>query len=365
MFTLRRALPPRACFSIARALTSHSPHLRSTPIASTLFPILAYPKRYNTSMSRQSIKQTPTIAILGAGDVGATIAYSLIQNPSAGELLLVDPKIEVRDAQIQDLADATSFGNTTVRIRAGTHAEAGQCSIVVIAAGAAQKKGESRTDLIGKNKKILESAIADMKPFRKDTVVLVVANPVDVLTLYAQRCAGLPAAQVLGSGTFLDSVRLRGELSKLIGVAASSIDAFVLGEHGESQVVAWSRAGVGGLPLSTFSSSATSTSTFPTSDQQDEIETAVRTKAASLIEAKGSTNFGIGAVTASLCKSILADERVVRAVSCWQEDMSVCLSMPVVVGRGGVVGTGKVQLSEEEQKKLAASGDALREVLDV
>lgn len=180
---------------------------------------------------------TSKIAIVGAGAVGSTIAYSLILNPIAGDILLVDPQEAVRDAQVQDLSDATYHGNTSTHVRAGTHKEAGQCDIVVITAGSAQKKGETRTDLIGRNMKILGTVVEDMKPFGEDTVLLVVANPVDVLTYFAQRFSGLPKSRVIGSGTFLDSARLRGILSEVAGVAASSIDAFVLGEHGDSQLV--------------------------------------------------------------------------------------------------------------------------------
>jgi L-lactate dehydrogenase len=157
-------------------------------------------------------------------------------------------------SQVADLSDATFHGNTTTRVRSGTHKEAGQCDIVVIAAGAKQKKGESRTDLIGRNKSILESAISDMKPFREDTVLLLVANPVDVLTYFAQQYCGLPRSQVIGSGTFLDSARLRGILAKRAEVAASSIDAYVLGEHGESQFVESSEhRGCASLVCSVFS----------------------------------------------------------------------------------------------------------------
>ena len=177
------------------------------------------------------------IAVIGAGSVGSTIAYTLLTNPIASEILLVDPQEEIRDAQVQDLSDATYHSNTSALIRAGTHQEAGQCDIVVMTAGAAQKQGESRTDLIGKNQKILKSAIEDMKPFGENTVLLLVANPVDVMTYFALQYAGLPKGQVIGSGTFLDSARLRGGVASKAGVSASSIDAYVLGEHGESQFV--------------------------------------------------------------------------------------------------------------------------------
>ncbi|KAF2126712.1 L-lactate dehydrogenase [Dothidotthia symphoricarpi CBS 119687] len=302
-------------------------------------------------------KLTSTIAIVGAGDVGATIAYSLIMNPVAGEILLVDPKEEVRDAQVQDLSDATFHGNTSTRVRAGTHKEAGQCDIIVMTAGAKQKKGESRTDLVGRNKAILSSAIDDMKPFASDTILLLVANPVDVLTYFAQQFSDLPKNQVIGSGTFLDSARLRGILAAKAEVAASSIEAFVCGEHGESQFVAWSKASIGGVPLELA---------LPSNIKLDKNAVAEETKnkANNIIENKGVTNYGIGGVAASICKSIMFDEKNILPVSHWQEDLGVCLSIPAVVGRKGVVRTVEMGFSGEEKEALQKSAKTLKEVLE-
>ncbi|XPT01955.1 hypothetical protein M3J09_011079 [Ascochyta lentis] len=302
-------------------------------------------------------KLTSSIAIVGAGDVGATIAYSLIMNPVAGDILMIDPKEEVRDAQVQDLSDATFHGNTSTRVRAGTHKEAGQCDIIVFTAGAKQKKGESRTDLIGRNKSILKSAISDMQPFADHTILLLVANPVDVITYFAQEYSSLPKSQVIGSGTFLDSARLRGVLASKAEVAASSIDAYVLGEHGESQFVAWSAASIGGVPLEQ--------ALLPdTKLDKDAIAEDTKNKATSIIENKGATNYGIGGVAASICKSILFDQRNIRPVSHWQEELGVCLSIPAVIGRGGLVRTIELGLSGEEKEKLRKSADALKEIIN-
>ncbi|KEQ81825.1 L-lactate dehydrogenase [Aureobasidium pullulans EXF-150] len=299
---------------------------------------------------------TSRIAILGSGEVGSTIAYSLILNPVAGEILLVDPKEDVRDAQVQDLSDATFHGNTSTQVRAGTHKEAGQCDIVVITAGAAQKKGESRTDLVGRNLKILGSAIEDMKPFRDDTIILLVSNPVDILTYFAQKFSGLPKNQVFGSGTFLDSARLRGILAEKCGVAASSIDAYVLGEHGDSQMVAWSHASVGGVPLELA---------LPdTSIDKEAIAEDTKKKAAAIMESKGATAFGIGGVAASICKSILFDQCNIRPISHYQKDMDVCISMPVVLGRKGIVRQIPMKLNDGEKKEVQQSAKSLREIIE-
>jgi L-lactate dehydrogenase len=209
--------------------------------------------------------------------------------------------------------------------------------------------------LIGRNKSILESAISDMQPLRSDTILLLVANPVDALTYFAQQFAGLPKQQVLGSGTFLDSARLRGILADKAEVAASSIDAYVLGEHGESQFVAWSCASIGGVPLDKVTASKL---------DKHAIAEDTKNKATNIIENKGVTNYGIGAVAASICKSVLFDQRNIRPVSHWQEDLGVCLSLPAVLGRKGVVRTVEMPLSGEEKSKLAESAKALKEMIE-
>lgn len=196
-----------------------------------------------------------------------------------------------------------------------------------------------------------------MKPLRSDTILLIVANPVDALTYFAQKYADLPKNQVIGSGTFLDSARLRGILANKAEVAASSIDAYVLGEHGESQFVAWSLASIGGVPLD---------KAIPNTSSIDKpaIAEETKNKATSIINNKGVTNYGIGAVAASICKSVLFDQRNIRPVSHWQEKLGVCLSMPAVLGREGVVRTVGVELSKEEEGKLEESARALREIVE-
>jgi L-lactate dehydrogenase len=196
-----------------------------------------------------------------------------------------------------------------------------------------------------------------MQPFASHTILLLVANPVDVLTYFAQQFSNLPKSQVLGSGTFLDSARLRGVLASKAQVAASSIDAYVLGEHGESQFVAWSAASIGGVPLEK--------ALLPdTKLDKDSIAEDTKNKATSIIENKGATNYGIGGVAASICKSILFDQRNIRPVSHWQEDLGVCLSLPAVVGREGVVRTIELGLTSEEKGKLEKSAKALKDFIE-
>ena len=182
-------------------------------------------------------KLKTTIAVLGCGDVGATLAYTLILQSVCSEVILVDPKKELLEGQVRDLSDATYRGGSGTKIRAGTHKEAGQADIVVITAGAKQKPGESRLSLLSRNLHILSSIFSSMAPISPHTILLLVANPVDILTYFARKLSGLPESQVLGTGTSLDSARLRGILAQKAEVAPNSIDAYVLGEHGDSQFV--------------------------------------------------------------------------------------------------------------------------------
>ncbi|PKS13048.1 hypothetical protein jhhlp_000389 [Lomentospora prolificans] len=302
----------------------------------------------------ETSRQTTRIAIVGAGDVGAACAFACIMNHVAGEILLIDVKESFRDAQVLDLGDAAYRG--TPSVRAGTLQEAGQCDIVVVTAGAKQKPGESRLQLIGRNINILSTVIEGMKPFRKDAILLLVANPVDVLTCFAQEVAGLPKEQVIGSGTFLDSIRLRGRLSEKIGISQNSIEAFVLGEHGDSQFVAWSIATVSGVPLS----KAVPDGTF---DREKTAESC-RNAAATIIDGKGATSFGIGAIVSSICSAILFDKHLVRPISHWVPELSCCISLPVVLGRRGASRTIPLNLSDDEQAALESSAATLRAVIE-
>lgn len=296
-----------------------------------------------------------TISIVGAaGAVGSTIAYNLILNPLAGKIILSDPSAKVLQGQADDLRDAIlQSETTTTRVHvAKDPCEAGQADIIVIAAGAAQEKGESRTDLVGKNVKILKKVAEGLGKVKKEAVVLVVANPVDVMTHFARKFIDLPDGQVFGAGTFLDSARLKGKLAREIGVSQSNVEAFVLGEHGDTQVVAWSAVSVGGIALDRMGYEV----------EREKVADMTKNKAGEIIEAKGTTNYGIGAVTASICKAILFDQKVIRPVSHWQEKFGVCLSLPAVLGREGLVRTVPLPLSEEEKRKVQESAKSLREV---
>ncbi|KAL6709718.1 hypothetical protein ACN47E_001147 [Coniothyrium glycines] len=303
-------------------------------------------------------KLKTSIAILGCGDVGSTLAYTLILQPICSEVILVDLKKELLEAQVRDLNDATFRGGSGVKVRGGTHKDAGQADIVVITAGAKQKPGESRLSLLSRNLHILSSIFSAMAPMAPHTVLLLVANPVDILTYFARRLSGLPEAQVLGTGTSLDSARLRGVLAQRAEVAPSSIDAYVLGEHGDSQFIAWSSASIGTTPLR-LAMQEHLTPTF-----KAEILAHTRGAAGAIIAAKGCTAYGIGNIAASICKYILFDSRSVRPLSFYQPELGCCLSMPAVVGRKGIVKAMPIQLDEEEREELEKCAKGLRGVIE-
>ncbi|KAF8853192.1 L-lactate dehydrogenase [Acephala macrosclerotiorum] len=294
-----------------------------------------------------------SIAIIGAGSVGSAIAYSLLLRQVVADIILVDIDHDLCQAQVQDLSDATFLSN--VRIRAGSFVDAQKADVIIITAGAKQKPGDTRLDLIDRNLTILKSILHSLQPMRSNTILLIVANPVDVLTLFAQRLSGLPKGQVLGSGTLLDSIRLKRIIAGKLHVADTSIHAFVIGEHGDSQCVAWSTATVHGTPL---------LKVLPlTEAEKDEIATLTRKKAEAIIKVKGFTSYGVAAVTARICEAIIFDHRQVLPLSHWQDELDCCLSLPAVLGRDGIISSFPLHLNEAEQAFLESSAKSLRKVI--
>jgi L-lactate dehydrogenase len=292
-----------------------------------------------------------TIAIIGAGNVGATIAYSLILSRVCSDILLVDIDQTRCEAQVLDIQDVSY----DITVSVGTFQQAGQADMIIITAGARQEPNEPRTNLIDRNYFILKSTIDQMKPFRKETILVIVSNPVDILTFMAQELSGLPRNQVLGTGTFLDTSRLKGYLAGELGVARSSIHAYVLGEHGDSQFVGWSSAHVSNIPFLDY----------PGVDQLDLplIAENTRKKAYRIIQGKGSTYYGIGGCTASLCNSILKNTRQIKPISHFVKKYGICLSLPAILCKSGVFKTIEQRLSVEEENKLLHSAEELKSIL--
>jgi L-lactate dehydrogenase len=291
------------------------------------------------------------IAIIGAGSVGTTTAYALILQNTAAEIILVDAN-EIRcRGEILDLSDVLPFSQTTL-VHAGTMADAAQADIIIIAAGARQKPGQSRTELLAANKNIISSIITQLKPISPHTIIIMVSNPLDILTLHAQELTGLPRNQIFGTGTFLDSLRLRKLIAQKINVAEKSVHAYILGEHGDTQFPAWSLAHVDGMPLAQFPQL-----TLPILEN---LAAQARDKAYEIISCKDATFFGIATCAAKICHAILFDQKLILPLSTYQEKYRVCLSMPAILGKGGIEKPLDVILTKDEQARLELSALALK-----
>lgn len=295
------------------------------------------------------------VAIIGAGSVGAAVSYALLLRHVCADLMLVDIDAARCAGEVADLQDGTFLANT--RVRVGTPQEAGQCDIIVITAGAKQREGETRIQLIDRNFHILKAVMDGMKPFNPRAVLVVVANPCDILTYFAQRLSGLPSTQVFGSGTFLDTARLRHKVADVLKVAYTAVHAYVLGEHGDSQFVAWSSAHIGGLSLLSFEE-------FKSEKYLEELALKTRNKAYDIIKAKGATYFGIASVVSSICESIFLDQKHIRPLSVYSEELKCCLSLPCVLGQAGIERVLPVNLNEKERAQLNDSGKHLRAIIE-
>lgn len=293
------------------------------------------------------------IAIIGAGNVGSTTAYAIMLNDIASEILLVDINETRCIGEVYDLADALSLSHTS-SIKKSSLQEAAQADIIIVTAGKNQKTGQDRTELLTFNKQVITDIFTKLKP-HKDAIVIIVSNPVDVLTYHAQQFSDLPHTQIIGSGTYLDTLRLRGYIAQKVGIAEQSVQAYILGEHGDTQFPAWSSAHVAGIPIGNFKE---------LDDKAlDNIAQETRTKAYEIIQCKGATFFGIAACVADICENILFNQKRVMPLSVFLEKFGVCLSLPVVLGAHGVEQILHVPLDAHEQKQLEQSASALKKLL--
>jgi L-lactate dehydrogenase len=299
---------------------------------------------------------SPTrIAIIGAGAVGTTTAYAITLRDIVAEVILIDRNEEKEAGEVLDIDDGLSLVETGHVIR-GDYKDAKKADIIIITAGAAQKPGDTRLDLIEKNASILRDIFHKIGTIQKNAIVLVISNPVDVLTYLAQKISGLPQNQVFGSGTTLDSARLHSALGQRFDVHPSAVHGYVVGEHGDSEFVAWSSVSIGGTPakkLPRFSQKTMKTT-----------ETYVRKEAYNIIQKKGSTYFGIGLVAADIVEAIIYDQNAILPVTArlnrWNGISNVCLGAPTIIGRSGVIKHWPLKLEKDEQKKLQSSAALIR-----
>lgn len=293
------------------------------------------------------------IAIIGAGSVGSTTAYAILVKNIAAEIVLIDIDQVRCSGEVLDLSDALSFHRSS-DIRIGSANDAKDADIIVIAAGIAQKPDQPRTELVQKNREIITSIMKSITPLNPDAIIVMVTNPVDVMTLHAQSLANIPRNQVIGSGTMLDSKRVGVIIAEMLGVSERSVNAYILGEHGDTQFPAWSSAYVGCVPLLEY----------PGIDEKklDALGQSVKNKAYEIIKCKGATFFGIASCVAALCECILFNQRLIVPVSTYLEEFKICLSMPVVLGKRGIERRIAIHLNDDEKELLEQSAQAIKQV---
>tara|TARA_R110002020_G_scaffold14638_23_gene51891 strand:+ start:5459 stop:6391 length:933 start_codon:yes stop_codon:yes gene_type:complete len=299
------------------------------------------------------------VGIVGTGMVGSAAAYAMALLGVGTEIVLVDANPGLALAQAQDIAHATPFAKT-VAIHAGTYADLRDAAVVIIAAGVSQKPGESRLALLERNVEVFRSVIGGVMQAAPGAILLIATNPLDVMTFAAQRISGLPPERVIGSGTILDTARLRSLLGDHLGIAPTSIHAYVLGEHGDSEVPVWSSAMAGSVPIVSFAEQIGRPLDHAA---RTSIADQVRGAAYTIIEGKGATWYGIGAGLARIVRAIVGDERAVLSVSQVNADIEgvkdVPLSLPRIVGREGIIANLMPDLDGEERAALKHSAEVI------
>jgi len=299
------------------------------------------------------------IVIIGCGHVGATSAYALAMKGTVRELLLIDSNRGLAEGEAMDLQHAVSL-TRPVRVWAADYNEAATAAIAVIAAGVGSHPGETRLDLLGRNVIVVRDCMQRLLSAGFEGIVLMTTNPVDILAQIAQEESGLPVEKVIGSGTVLDSARLRAMVGAALGVEARSVHAYIIGEHGDSEVAAWTSARIAGVPLNEYCVG----SNCP---NFDELMRRVREAAPEIVRHKGYTSFAIASCVTRICEAILRDEHTVLPVSTMTRGQyginDVYLSLPCIVGRQGVERVIQLPLDKKELAGLQASAEVLKRTL--
>lgn len=304
------------------------------------------------------------VVVIGDGAVGSSISFSLLLGHAVNEIVVVDVNREKAEGDVLDMADGMSFLSVPKTIKAGGYEDIEDAHIVIVTAGAAQKKGETRLDLLHKNATIMESVCTQMKPhLDPHAIVIIVSNPCDVLTYLAYTLLGLPSKQVFGSGTVLDTSRLKSAISSDTGIDPRNVHTFVVGEHGDSEVALWSATSIGGLSLLDYSMQCPDCNL----SHLDELHDKVRNAAYEIIEKKGATNYAVALAVSKIVSAVLNDEKSVLTVSTYIKSefggalADVYLSLPCVVGSNGVSRILHPSYSKKEQLAIVDSGKALKD----
>ncbi len=303
------------------------------------------------------------VGVVGAGLVGSSFAYALMIRELATEMVLVDVNGEKAVGEMMDFNHGLSFSKP-MKIAAGDYADLSGAHVVVLAAGAAQKPGETRLDLLAKNVRIFQSIVPEVVRYNPGGIILIATNPVDILTYISLKESKLPPGRVIGSGTILDTSRFRFLLSQYYDVDARSVHAYIIGEHGDSEIPIWSMANIGGVRLQEF---APPKNKRYNQDEMDKLFVSVRDAAYEIIKRKGATYYAIGLGLVSIVEAILGDYRSVLSVSTLMTGQygvrDMCLSLPGVVGANGIEETLTLNLSVEEEEGFRVSAEKLKKTL--
>jgi L-lactate dehydrogenase len=315
-------------------------------------------------MSALPTSRPARIVIVGAGHVGATLAYSLVLDGLAPEIVLIDQDHRRAEGEAMDLNHAVPF-SPPCRVWAGEYADCTGAAVVVLTAGAGQKPGETRLDLAGRNAAIFKDVVPRITAVNPDAILLVASNPVDVLTYATWRLSGLPPHRVIGSGTILDTARFRYLLSQHFGVDARSVHAYVIGEHGDSEVPVWSLANIAGMRLQDFRAAH---DLGPDQAAMEAIVDDTRRAAYHIIERKGATYYAVAAGLLRILEAILRDQATVLSVSSLVPARygldDVCLSVPTVITRNGIERVLHLTLNDEEAAAFRRSGEVVRATIE-
>ncbi len=307
------------------------------------------------------------VGIVGTGLVGATAAFTLAVRGVASQIVLVDKNVARAEAEADDILHAVPFVQPT-RVWAGDYADLNGARVVIVAAGVGQRPGESRLELLNRNAAVFRSVIPSILEYAPETILLIATNPVDVMTHLAAHFAaerGVPAQRVIGSGTTLDTARFRALLGRQLGVDSGHVHAYVVGEHGDSEVLTWSQVRVGNLTLEEFCSME---HVALNAEQRQQIEERVRRAAYKIIEGKGATYYGIAGALSAITGAILRDQRTLLTVCHRNANVQgvkdVTLALPHLVGGDGVITTFPLPLSAEEASALKQSAQVIRSAID-
>lgn len=305
------------------------------------------------------MKQINKISIIGAGFVGSATTLTMATSTLASHIVLVDVNRKKAEGEILDIAHGASFLKS-LELTAGDYKDTENSDIVIVTAGAAQKQGETRLDLIQKNVEIFKSIIPQVVRYSPNAILLIVANPVDILTHVAYKLSGLPSNRVIGSGTVLDTSRLRYNLSEEFDIDARNIHGYIIGEHGDSEFPIWSSLTVGPLSFSDYCKREG----LNEDEVKERVSKSVERAAYEIIDRKGYTNYAIALAVRRICEAILRDEKSILTVSTYNSVDDMYYSVPSIIGRTGQLMRVLPKLNEEEQKLLNNSKKILKDVID-